>query len=292
MPRQKRDASTDAAAEAFRHRLSRHVGPGTSDEAPPGARGEALLTFAEPDSEGPGEESAPPSRIRFRTSRRVALLVAGACLMLLVVLMWQASAERTTSTPLESAGSITDGAGQPVADENAAPTTAPAGGGPKVTVHVAGAVNRPGVVSLPEGSRVFEALAAAGGATPEAATDALNLAELVADGAKITVPVAGAVSHIPESAVGSGSASGGGGSNSDGSGSDGSGASGGKINVNTASVEGLSTLPRVGPVMAQRIVAWRKDHGPFLSVDDLDAVDGIGPKLMESLRPLVTVQGG
>ncbi|XAZ29943.1 hypothetical protein AAHB34_11010 [Paenarthrobacter ureafaciens] len=73
MPRRKRDASTDAAAEAFRHRLSRHVGPGTSDEAPPGARGEALLTFAEPDSEGPGEESAPPSRIRFRTSRRVAL---------------------------------------------------------------------------------------------------------------------------------------------------------------------------------------------------------------------------
>jgi competence protein ComEA len=100
------------------------------------------------------------------------------------------------------------------------------------------------------------------------------------------------VSHIPESAVGSGSASGGGGSNSDGSGSDGSGASGGKINVNKASVEELSTLPRVGPVMAQRIVAWRKDHGPFLSVDDLDAIEGIGPKLMESLRPLVTVQGG
>ncbi len=70
------------------------------------------------------------------------------------------------------------------------------------------------------------------------------------------------------------------------------GSGGAKVNINTATVEELGTLPRVGPVMAQRIVDWRKEHGAFASVDELDAIDGIGPKLMESLQDLVTVQGG
>jgi competence protein ComEA len=65
-----------------------------------------------------------------------------------------------------------------------------------------------------------------------------------------------------------------------------------RININTASVEELGTLPRVGPVMAQRIVDWRKEHGAFASVDELDAIDGIGPKLMESLKDLVAVDSG
>ena len=79
-------------------------------------------------------------------------------------------------------------------------------------------------------------------------------------------------------------------SGSDGAGSAGSAAAGGtKINLNTAGIEELSTLPRVGPVLAQRIVDWRKQHGRFQTVDELDAVDGVGPKLLEALLPLVRV---
>ncbi|BCW59037.1 hypothetical protein StoSoilB20_23840 [Arthrobacter sp. StoSoilB20] len=97
----------------------------------------------------------------------------------------------------------------------------------------------------------------------------------------MVVPVAGeAPNAAPSPLEGSGAATGN------------SGGSTTKVNINTATLEELGTLPRVGPVTAQRILDWRKEHGAFASVDELDAIDGIGPKLMESLKELVTVQGG
>jgi competence protein ComEA len=72
-------------------------------------------------------------------------------------------------------------------------------------------------------------------------------------------------------------------------GAGGTAAAGGKINLNTADAAALDTLPKVGPVLAQRIVDGRKEHGPFKSVEELDAVDGVGPKMLEALLPLVTV---
>ena len=77
----------------------------------------------------------------------------------------------------------------------------------------------------------------------------------------------------------------------DGGGGDGGGGApaGGKINLNTAGVEELDALPKVGPVLAQRIVDWRKEHGRFKSVEELDAVDGVGPKMLETLLPLVGI---
>ena len=155
----------------------------------------------------------------------------------------------------------------------------PSGSAPggMIVVHVAGAVGRPGIVQLPTGSRLHEAITAAGGSTGTADLDRLNLAALLEDGQKILVPERGSTdAAVP------------------GAGADGSGAPGGtgppaKVNLNTADVEELATLPRVGPVLAQRIVDWRKEHGAFGSVEELDAVEGVGPKLLEALLPLVRV---
>jgi competence protein ComEA len=109
--------------------------------------------------------------------------------------------------------------------------------------------------------------------------DSLNLAEVVQDGAKIHVPRKG-----EEPAAGGGGAVA---SPSGGAGS--SGGAGTKVNINTASAAELDGLPRVGPVLAERIVAWREEHGPFAAVEELDAIDGVGPKMLEALLPLVTV---
>lgn len=155
-----------------------------------------------------------------------------------------------------------------------------------VVVHVAGAVARPGVVRLPAGSRVHEAITAAGGAVQEADLDRLNLALVVQDGQKIHIPVQGEPEDLPGSTGSGEPGSGSGGSPAVGS----SGTPGGtKTNLNTAGIEELDALPKVGPVLAQRIVDWRTEHGRFSSVEELDAIDGVGPKMLETLLPLVTV---
>jgi competence protein ComEA len=150
-----------------------------------------------------------------------------------------------------------------------------------VVIHVAGAVAVPGVVKLPAGSRVHQAISEAGGAMPSADLNRLNLAAVLADGQKLYVPLAG--ESIPAELPGSAAAG-----QDPGTGT-GTGSGAGKVNLNTASVEDLDALPKVGPVLAQRIVDWRKEHGPFKSVEELDAVDGVGPKMLETLLPLVGV---
>lgn len=175
-------------------------------------------------------------------------------------------------------------------------------------VHVAGAVRKTGVVKLPKGSRVHDAIVAAGGGTAAADLNGLNLAAVLEDGQKLYVPRQGepvqqeasALGGLPEGSLPAASGTAGsetGGSGAAGSGagpgsgaSDGGrGASGAKVNLNTATVEELDGLPRVGPVLAQRIVDWRAEHGNFKAVEELDAVDGVGPKMLEALLPLVTL---
>jgi competence protein ComEA len=134
-----------------------------------------------------------------------------------------------------------------------------------ITVHVAGWVRRPGLVAIPSGSRLAEAVAAAGGALSGAELSAVNLAQPLADGQQIVVPGP----NSPPSA-------------------DLPGEDGG-VHINQAGAEEMQRLPGVGPVLAERIVAYRDQHGPFENVEDLLDVPGIGEAKLAGFRELVVV---
>jgi competence protein ComEA len=142
---------------------------------------------------------------------------------------------------------------------------------PKLVVHVVGAVRRPGLYRLREGTRVADAVARAGGATAKAELALLNLAAPLGDGQQVVVPA-----RAPPAATAAGAAP------------PATGATpAGPVQLSTATAEQLDALPGVGPATAQKIIAHRDSHGPFRSVDDLDAVPGIGPSRLEQLRDLV-----
>ncbi len=151
----------------------------------------------------------------------------------------------------------------------------------RVVVDVVGAVRRPGLYRLSQGSRIADAVARAGGATGKADLAQVNLAAPLADGEQIIVPRRGA-----PGVVGSAGSSGAGSEGSGGAGGSG-GAPAAPVQLSTATLEQLDTLPGVGPVTAQKILDYRTKHGAFQSVDELDAVPGIGPKRLEQLRDLV-----
>lgn len=141
-----------------------------------------------------------------------------------------------------------------------------------LTVHVVGAVRRPGLYRLPDGSRVDDAVRRAGGAKPRAELALVNLAAPVADGQQVVVPVRSAASNsAPAGAALPGGAE----------------SPGRTVHLNSATLEELDTLPGVGPVTAQKILDYRTANGAFRSVDELDAVPGIGPARLAELRPLV-----
>jgi competence protein ComEA len=137
---------------------------------------------------------------------------------------------------------------------------------PRIVVHVVGAVRRAGLYEIRDGSRVADAITRAGGPSPKADLALVNLAAPVADGQQVVVP-----RRLPAGAVTTGVAA----------------AAGGKVSLSSATVEQLDALPGIGPVTAEKIVAWRTDHGPLRSADDLDAIPGIGPARVEQLRDLV-----
>jgi competence protein ComEA len=145
-----------------------------------------------------------------------------------------------------------------------------------VVVAVAGRVRHPGVVRLPAGARVLDAVRAAGGVLPRVDLGLLNLARRLSDGELVVVGVPGAPEAGPP-----------GGSPSPGAGPGTAGA--GTVDLNAATAEQLDALPGVGPVLAQRIVEWRAAHGRFDSVAQLQEVDGIGAAKFAQLRDRVTV---
>jgi len=143
-------------------------------------------------------------------------------------------------------------------------------------VHVLGAVVHPGLYTLADGARVVDAIGAAGGMTDDAEQSGVNLARPLSDGEQLVVPHVG--DPVPAPATGGTQ----GGGTPD-------GAMGGKVNLNTGTEEQLDTLPRVGPAMAAKIIAWRTENGRFTSIDDLMNVSGIGQKTFDGLKDQVTV---
>jgi competence protein ComEA len=137
----------------------------------------------------------------------------------------------------------------------------------RLFVNVVGAVRRPGLYRLRGGSRVADAVTRAGGPTPKAQIELVNLAARIADGEQIVVPRRGLAGS---SAAASGGAM-----------------AAGPVHLNSATLEQLDALPGVGPVTAQKILDYRQQHGAFGSVDELDAIAGIGPARLEQLRGLV-----
>lgn len=158
-----------------------------------------------------------------------------------------------------------------------------------VMVHVIGRVKQPGVVQLPVGSRVIDAVQAAGGVSDEADPASLNLARPVVDGEQVWV---GAPGEKPPPGVATGQSPPGGPASGPGGGAGpGAGQAVGPLDLNQADQAQLEELPGVGPVTASRILAWRESHGRFTSVEELMEVSGIGERTFEQLRDHVTVDG-
>lgn len=159
------------------------------------------------------------------------------------------------------------------------PTAAP------IIVHVSGAVSQPGVYTLPRESRVQAALEAAGGILPEANVNAINLAAFIKDGTQLWVPFQTSgppqftprsnTSPVPENEDMEPVYQ----------------TQDGLININTATQNELEALPGIGPVMAQRIITYREENGPFAHIEDIEKVPGIGPVRFEQMRALITVDG-
>lgn len=301
MPRRNRASPADDAASAARLRFAVRLAPPSDHVAVAQSsddnKTEPLLPLQTLMTSGPGmadageqsrtddlsEQAGSPSRLRWRTPWRVAVLLALPCLLLVVWFFWQSWSGQPTIEPLvrSSHAGGTPEAATRSSKGGVNEASEPHDGAELLTVHVAGAVKNPGIVRVPAGARVFDAIAAAGGADAAAQLDSLNLAAVVQDAAKIHVPRMGEAA--PSQLVGPVGGAPTGGSTGVGT------SAGGKVNLNTATAEELDTLPKVGPVLAKRIVEWRQQHGPFAAVEDLDAVDGVGPKMMETLLPLVTV---
>ncbi|MGW1174129.1 helix-hairpin-helix domain-containing protein [Kitasatospora sp. NPDC002543] len=180
------------------------------------------------------------------------------------------------SAPLASVSSGAPGSPGASGASGTSASEAVAGTGAAVVVDIGGRVHLPGLHTLPGGSRVADALRAAGGPLPETDTRSLNLARVLTDGEQILV---GEQVPAPAPAIGNGN----------GNGPPGPAAPRAPVSLNRATLEQLDTLPGVGPTLAQRILAYRASHGSFRSLDQLRQVSGIGARTYAELRPLLTL---
>jgi len=221
---------------------------------------------------GLGRHRAPGPAVRWDPGRRGArsLWIAGLLAALLIVGWTWLDRPRVEPVPPAPSGSVAPpGSATPTTTTDSPAVGEAAGTATPVVVAVVGLVARPGLVTVPTGSRVADAVEAAGGLLPGTDPAAVNLAAVVTDGQQIAVGVPGVGGAPTAVAEGAGG--------------------GGLVDLNRATVQELDALPGIGPVLAQRIVAHRDEQGPFRSVDQLDDVPGIGPTIFAELAELVTV---
>lgn len=188
-------------------------------------------------------------RARFTPGARLLPLLLVAAVAVLIAAVLVATAQASGSTAQRPAVRVVP--------STAAPTS--------LLVHVSGAVARPGLVALPQGSRVVDAVTAAGGPSGAADQGAINLAARVSDGQQVIVPARGPKPTAPATP----------------------GTAGTPVSLGSATAAQLETLPRIGPALAARILAYREARGGFASVEQLGEVGGIGPKTLAGLRGLV-----
>jgi competence protein ComEA len=244
-----------------------------------------------------GSPALPRHRIRSRgqlglavSPHQVALVALAVVVMVALAAWWvlrsvphaqpvQLSTQRTlpssapAATTPPSPGATTSAPTPAGASPGPGPAPGPAAATGSVVVDVAGRVRRPGIVQLPAGARVVDALRAAGGARPGVQTLSLNLARPLVDGEQIVVGLrVPAMPGSPGSGV-----------------TPATGSSIAPVNLNTATAEQLDTLPGIGPVTAQAILTWRTENGSFTSVDELLEVSGIGDATLADIAPYVYV---
>lgn len=197
------------------------------------------------------------ARVRVGLGAALVLVVVGLAVAVFVTAITPHGASSVVA-PSSPAATPDSGAGSATSTSN----------GAVIYVHILGQVNDPGLYALHDGDRGVDVVAAAGGLTAVADPASLNLARFLSDGEQIVVPAVGEAA--PVGAAGGGAVI------------------PGKVNINTADEPTLETLPRVGPAMAARILAWRTANGRFTAIEDLMSVSGIGEKTFEGLKDLVT----
>ena len=245
-----RKTTSTKASDRLKHALQdwKLTPPSTSFVAPPAKRrGTRVLPEVAESTEKSAQSKAEP---RFRAgdwdkrSIRPLFFIVGAVLIVVIVLWF-------IGRPAQVEPVVSGVQSELVLDSESSAM--------KVVVHVAGSVKNPGLYELPVGSRIADAIEAAGGVSKKSAANSVNLARAVVDGEQILV------------------------------GESSSGGAGSGISINSASVSELEDLPGVGPVIAARIVSYREANGPFTSIDGLGEVSGIGDSIMGSVRDIATL---
>jgi competence protein ComEA len=268
---------TELPAERLHRRLGAEAQPDSDDDDdhPP----DTLLSRWLPDTKADGASWLAAVRADPRRAGVIALGAVG----VIAVLVTLFTLVRDKPPPVVSAKLPPV---QMVSSASPTPNAAAPRPDAPVVVSVVGLVHKPGLVTLDPGARIADALGAAGGPLDGADLLGLNMARRVADGEQIVVgiaPVPGAPSALGSSiTAGAGTAA-----PPTLPATENNAASQGLVDLNTATVEQLDTLPGIGPVTAAAIIAWRDANGRFTSVDQLGDVDGIGPARLEKLRELV-----
>lgn len=212
------------------------------------------------------DEPAEPSVARLLPGGATVAALIAVVVLIAAVGVWRHAATREHSHTLAQSSSERAESGSAPVEAGPSPHVPASAGGKAddVVVYVSGAVASPGVLTLPASSRVIDAITAAGGATPEADLESINLARVIVDGEQIRV---GVVGESPPVASEAGTPA------------------GTCVRLATATEAELQTLPGIGPALATRIISYRATHPRLSSVEELDDVPGIGPSLIDKIRP-------